>query len=282
LDRRSVPGILGRVRLVEPSPRAVGGLRGWLWSWMAPIDPRAFREGLRVMLPLSVAIAVWGLVTGVAMVNSGMPVWLGVLMTVTVYAGSAQLAVLPLLALGTPLPVVWVTALVVNLRFVIFAASSRAAFVALPLRQRALAGYLNGDLGFGLFSLRFADDPRRGTPEQWGYFYGVAVANWAVWQVSSLVGLLVGGLAPSAWGLELAAYLALLAVLVPLAAKLPAIAGVAVAVVLSLVTVSWPMRTGLLVAVVGGVAVAIAAEQMRERWRPARPAAVAPPADGVG
>lgn len=277
-----MPGILGRVRLVEPSPRAVGGLRGWLWSWMAPIDPRAFREGLRVMLPLSVAIAVWGLVTGVAMVNSGMPVWLGVLMTVTVYAGSAQLAVLPLLALGTPLPVVWVTALVVNLRFVIFAASSRAAFVALPLRQRALAGYLNGDLGFGLFSLRFADDPRRGTPEQWGYFYGVAVANWAVWQVSSLVGLLVGGLAPSAWGLELAAYLALLAVLVPLAAKLPAIAGVAVAVVLSLVTVSWPMRTGLLVAVVGGVAVAIAAEQMRERWRPARPAAVAPPADGVG
>lgn len=277
-----MPGILGRVRLVEPSPRAVGGLRGWLWSWMAPIDPRAFREGLRVMLPLSVAIAVWGLVTGVAMVNSGMPVWLGVLMTVTVYAGSAQLAVLPLLALGTPLPVVWVTALVVNLRFVIFAASSRAAFVALPLRQRALAGYLNGDLGFGLFSLRFADDPRRGTPEQWGYFYGVAVANWAVWQVSSLVGLLVGGLAPSAWGLELAAYLALLAVLVPLAAKLPAIAGVAVAVVLSLVTVSWPMRTGLLVAVVGGVAVAIAAEQMGERWRPARPAAVAPPADGVG
>ena len=94
-----------------------------MWSWVAPIDRRSFRDGIRVMTPLSLAIAVWGVVTGVAMVNSGMPVWAGVLMTVTVYAGSAQLSALPLLALGTPLPIVWATALVVNLRFVIFAAS---------------------------------------------------------------------------------------------------------------------------------------------------------------
>lgn len=218
------------------------------------------------MVPLSLAITVWGLVTGVAMVNSGMPVWLGILMTLTVYAGSAQLAALPLLAIGTPLPIVWVTALVVNLRFVIFAASSRAAFTGLPFRQRVLAGYVNGDLGFALFSLRFADDTERGNPQQWGYFYGVAATNWVVWEISSIAGLLLGGLAPTEWGLELAAYLALLAVLVPLAVKVPAMVGVAVSVVLSLLTVSWPMRSGLLVAVLGGVAVAMAAEQAGERW----------------
>lgn len=257
-------GILERVQLTDASSRSA---RGWLASWVAPIDPHHFREGVKVMTPLSLAIAVWGIVTGVAMVNSGMPVWLGVLMTVTVYAGSAQLSALPLLALGTPLPIVWATALVVNLRFVIFAASSRAAFTQLPFRQRMLAGYVNGDLGFALFSLRFADDEERGNPEQWGYFYGVAVTNWVVWEISSVVGLLVGGLAPTEWGLELAAYLALLAVLVPLAVKVPAMVGVAVAVVLSLLTVSWPMRSGLLVAVLGGVVVAMAAEQAGTRWQ---------------
>ncbi len=230
------------------------------------MNPSAFREGVRVMTPLALAIGVWGVVTGVAMVNAGMPVWLGVLMTVTVYAGSAQLAALPLLAVGTPLPVVWATALVVNLRFVIFAASSRSAFVGLPLRQRVLAGYVNGDLGFALFSLRFADETERGNPEQWGYFYGVALTNWVVWEVSSIGGLLLGGLAPTEWGLELAAYLALVAVLVPLAAKLPATAGVVVSVVLSLATVGWPMRSGLLVAVCAGVVVALAAEQLGDRW----------------
>jgi predicted branched-subunit amino acid permease len=257
-------GILERVQLTDTAPRSV---RGWMSSWVPPIEPHAFREGVKVMVPLSLAITVWGLVTGVAMVNSGMPVWLGILMTLIVYAGSAQLAALPLLAIGTPLPIVWVTALVVNLRFVIFAASSRAAFTGLPFRQRVLAGYVNGDLGFALFSLRFAEETERGNPQQWGYFYGVALTNWVVWEVSSIVGLLLGGLAPTEWGLELAAYLALLAVLVPLAVKLPAMVGVAVAVVLSLLTVSWPMRSGLLVAVLGGVVVAMVAEQAGERWR---------------
>ena len=47
-------------------------------SWLAPVQPAAFREGIGVMMPRAVAIAVWGVVTGVAMVSSGMPVWLGV------------------------------------------------------------------------------------------------------------------------------------------------------------------------------------------------------------
>ena len=139
----------------------------------------------------------------------------------------------------------------------------------LPLRQRVLAGYLNGDLGFALFSLRFVDDPERGTPVQWGFFYGGAVVNWVVWQVASIAGLLLGGLAPTDWGLELAAYLALVAVLVPMATKLPAVTGVIVAVVLSLVTVGMPLRLGLLVSVAAGVSVAMVAE----RWQADRRAA---------
>ena len=55
------------------------------------------------MAPFAVAIAVWGFVTGVAMVNSGMPIPVGLLMTLTVFAGSAQLAVLPLLGAGRAL-----------------------------------------------------------------------------------------------------------------------------------------------------------------------------------
>ena len=70
------------------------------------------------MTPLAFAIAVWGLVTGVAMVGAGMTVPIAILLSLTVFAGSAQLATLPLLAVGAPMPVVYATALLVNLRFV--------------------------------------------------------------------------------------------------------------------------------------------------------------------
>lgn len=231
---------------------------------LPPIDRTAFSEGLRVMAPFGVAIGVWGLVTGVAMVNAGLSIPACLVITFTVFAGSAQLAVLPLIATGTPLPIVWATALLVNLRFVIFSAASRKSFVDLPWQQRLLAGYLNGDVGFALFSRRFANDTVHGTPEQYGYFYATAMVNWISWQSASVLGFVLGGLAPTDWGLELAAYLALLTVLIPMVKKAPAIAGVLVTLVLAIATVGWPMRLGLLVAVLAGVAVAVGGESWQE------------------
>ena len=230
-----------------------------------PIDRVAFREGLAVMAPFAVAIAVWGLVTGVAMVNAGLSVPVCLVMTFTVFAGSAQLATLPLLVAGTPLPIVWATALLVNLRFVIFSAASRKAFVGLPWQQRLLAGYLNGDVGFALFSRRFANATEHGTPEQYGYFYATATVNWLSWQAASVAGFLLGGLAPTDWGLELAAYLALLTVLIPMVRTFPAVSGVLVTTGLAIVTVGLPMRLGLLLAVLAGVAVAVAGETWQAR-----------------
>jgi len=217
------------------------------------------------MMPLALAISVWGLVTGVAMVNGGMTVPGALIVTFFVFAGSAQLATLPLLAVGAPLPVVWVTALLVNLRFVIFAAASRSYFVKLPWQQRLLAGYLNGDLGFALFSRKFGDATERGTPEQFGYFYGGATVNWVAWQLSSYVGIIIGGLFPTEWGFELAAALALVAVLIPMANKFPAVVGILVTGVLAVYTASMPMRLGLVVSVLIGGSVAVAADIWRSR-----------------
>lgn len=233
--------------------------------FFAPCPRDSYREGVRSMMPLALAISVWGLVTGVAMVNGGMTVPGALIVTFFVFAGSAQLATLPLLAVGAPLPVVWVTALLVNLRFVIFAAASRSYFVKLPWQQRLLAGYLNGDLGFALFSRKFGDATERGTPEQFGYFYGGATVNWVAWQLSSYVGIIIGGLFPTEWGFELAAALALVAVLIPMANKFPAVVGILVTGVLAVYTASMPMRLGLVVSVLIGGSVAVAADIWRSR-----------------
>ena len=238
--------------MIEPS---------WALGLLPPLDRDGLRDGARTMRPVAAAIAIWGVVTGVAMVNAGLGLWPSLLMTFIVYAGSAQLATTPLLAARTPLPVVWITAALVNVRFVIFAAAARRSFVHLPFRQRVVAGYLNGDLGFALFSQRFGDTSV-GTPQQHGFFYACNGMNWATWQVASIVGIVVGDLAPASWGLELAASTALIAVLVPMVVRLPAIAGIVATGVCSLLTIHFPMRLGLPVSVLVGVCVALAAESI--------------------
>ena len=67
-------------------------------------DP-SFRQGASDMLGAGLGVGAWGLVTGVAMVKGGMSTPLALFMSLTVYAGSAQLAVLPLMAAGAPPPV---------------------------------------------------------------------------------------------------------------------------------------------------------------------------------
>ncbi len=232
---------------------------------MPPIDHDEFRVGMRQMVPFAFAIAVWGLVTGVAMVNAGLSMSSASLMTLTIYAGSAQLATLPLLATRAPLWIVFVTATMVNMRFVIFSAASRKAFTSLPWYQRLFAGYLNGDIPFALFSRRFADVTEHGTREQYGYFFATCTFGWVAWQAGSFAGFLLGGAAPTDWGLDLAAYLALVGVLAPMLAKWPAVAGVATTVALAIPTVDWPMRLGLLVAILAGVAVAVGVETYAAR-----------------
>ena len=53
---------------------------------------RHVRRGARDMLAFGPGLGAWGLVTGVAMTQSGLGVPLSLLMSLTVYAGSAQLA----------------------------------------------------------------------------------------------------------------------------------------------------------------------------------------------
>lgn len=132
-------------------------------------DPH-FRLAAVDMAGTSLGIAAWGLVTGVAMVKSGMSVSLALFMSLVVYAGSAQLAVIPLLTVGAPLWVIWLTASCVNLRFVIFSSMWRSYFAHRPLRERLAIGYFSGDVIYVAFMKRFPEP--RPQPEQMPYFWG--------------------------------------------------------------------------------------------------------------
>lgn len=232
----------------------------------APLMPRlvalartpAFRDGVRDMLAPQAGLAAWALVTGVAMVKSGLGVPLALLMSFTVFAGSAQLAALPLLAAGAPLPVIWATALCVNLRFVIFSAGWRPVFVGLPLRLRLLAGYLAGDVNQVLSMDRLARRPLHpGDPaalhDARAYFAGTALTNYLCWQTASVAGILLADSVPVAWGLGFAGTLALLGLLLGLVRDRLGALAAGVAGAAAVLCASLPMRLNIVVAIAAAV-----------------------------
>jgi len=222
---------------------------------------RAAMAGARTALPLFIATSVWGFVTGIAMVKAGISTGMAVLMTLTVYAGSAQLVALPLLMASAPLWMIFVAGLTVNMRFVVFGATIHAYFRTLPLGQRILAGYFNGDLPFVLFMSRFGDAKRKGSRFQRWYYVGMLVPAWFVWQVPSILGIYVGDVVPESWSLSFAATLALLAILVPMIKGRPMILSICAAGTMAWIGQLLPLGLGLLAAVLVGVLAGVLVER---------------------
>ncbi len=207
------------------------------------------------MLGTAVGIGAWGLITGVAMGKSGLPMAVMLLMSLFVFAGSAQLAVLPLMSSGAPLWVVWATALCVNLRFVIFSAQWRPYFVGYPLGQRLRLCYLAADLNYVLFMRRFPQ--AKPAPEQLPYFWGGIATNWVAWQVPSLAGILLADAVPVHWGMGFAGTLALLGVgLSLLTDRATAVAG-GVAACAAVAAYALPFKLNIVVAIAAAVALGL-------------------------
>jgi predicted branched-subunit amino acid permease len=246
---------------------------------------QSFRDGVRALAPLSFGITIWGIVTGVAMVRGGMPLGWAIPIGLVAPVGSAQLAVLPLVVANAPIPIVLLTATLVNLRFVIFSAAMRDQFAHLTLAQRYVAAYVNGDFAFTLFHGRFVS-PALSTPEReatsaehMGFYWGVATLNFIVWHAASTVGMLIGSGLPTSWGLDLAATLALLSVAIPmLAVRKPAVqqtlrrrgrrmvarpivAGAVASGIAAVLTARIPLRLGLVLSIMVGVIVAMLLER---------------------
>jgi len=226
-------------------------------------DPN-FRRGSRDMLAFGPGIGAWGLVSGVAMAKGGLTVPLALFMTLVVFAGSAQLAALPLLSAGAPMWVVWAAAFCVNLRFVVYSAQWRVHFDGLPRWQRLTLGYFAADLNMTIFQRAYPSGERE--PGQVPYFIGGAVLIWFVWQVPSIVGILFADAIPTHWGLGFAGTLAVLGLTYGLLIDRSTWVAAVVAGTAAVAAFALPLKLNILVA----IAAAVAAGLLVDRAGPAR------------
>jgi predicted branched-subunit amino acid permease len=217
------------------------------------------RRGALDMLPMVPGMAAWGLVTGVAMVKSGLDPWLALLMSLTVFAGSSQLASLPLIATGAPVWVVVLTAVVVNLRFVIYSTQWRWYFGHLPRGRRVLLTYLAADINYALFTKAWPEpEPRPGQIE---YFVSGAVVIWFGWQIPSIAGIVLADAIPPQWGLGFAGTLALLGLTCSLLVDRATWVCAAVAGLAAVVAFALPYKLHIVVAVAAAVAAGVLMER---------------------
>ena len=218
----------------------------------------AFRAGLAATAPVVLGVAPFGLVAGAAAVGAGLSVLQAAALSVVVFAGASQLAMVELLGQDATLAVVVGTALVINSRLVMYSASLAPHFVREDSRWRGLMAYILTDQAYALSVTRYASGLEGVERKRW-YFLGTAAPLWAVWQVCTVVGAVAGARVPAWLPLRFAVPLTFLALLVPAAARNRASAAAAlVGGAIATAGVSLPFNLGLLAGALAGVAVGTA------------------------
>jgi predicted branched-subunit amino acid permease len=224
----------------------------------------AFRLGINGTASTLPGLAAWGLMTGVAMVNSGMSTIEASAMTLLVYAGSSQLAAMPLISAGAPMWVILATALCVNLRFVVFSAHLRPYMMHLPLHKRLITGYLTTDMSYVLFVSQYpsASSAPEHQAAQDAFLTGSIGATWVTWMIASFFGIALAHQIPLQWGLGFAGILALLGIMCSLATSKLRVLSAAVASAAAVVAFALPLKLNILTAIVCAVVMCLAVEQL--------------------
>jgi predicted branched-subunit amino acid permease len=184
------------------------GRTGVTASVLAMGDPAAAAVPRRVdVLALSAAYFTVGVTVSVAVVGIGTPAWLTLLVAVTAYSATSELAFVAVMAAGGSLPAALVSGWLVASRFGLLATSLGLRLSA-PPAERAAAALVSVDPNVAL-AIAQPDAPAVRTV-YW------RVSAWLVggWVSGSVVGVVLGNVLgdPRTWGLDAVFPAALLAI----------------------------------------------------------------------
>ncbi len=223
---------------------------------------QALIDGSKAVSPLLIGVVPFGLVFGVVAADSVIGPALAWATSFIIFGGAAQLATIQLLDEGVVAVVVIATALVIGSRHVMYSAALVPYFQHFPRWSRFVLPYVLTDQAFAVSMVRFQDldDP----VEQRWFYTGAAVTLWISWQLSTLIGVLVGAQLPEALSLEFAIPLVFIALLVLTVRTRPELVAALVGGAAAVIAAPAPLGLGLIVGALAGVAAGVVAHRVTQ------------------
>lgn len=162
---------------------------------------RDFLTGLSQVAPVAVAYVPIGLLWGTLAASKGLSALEAVLMSVIVFAGSAQFVAVDMWHDPVPVLLLTFTALIINVRHVLMSASLSRHIAAIPRALHPLVAYFLVDESWALAERRVLE-----APLTFAYYMGMTLPLAMTWWVTTGLGAMLGRALgdPSALGLDFA------------------------------------------------------------------------------
>ncbi|WP_420800475.1 AzlC family ABC transporter permease [Paenibacillus piscarius] len=171
-------------------------------STAVPESSDTFLQGVKDCLPTLLGYLSIGFAAGVVEKTAGLTLAEIALISIILYAGSAQFIAAGMIAAGSSASAIVVTILLVNLRHLLLSAALSPYFRHLTPLRNLLIGSLLTDETFGVAIQKSA--ARKQISERW--MHGLNVTAYLNWFLANLAGAFFGQwiASPEQWGLDFA------------------------------------------------------------------------------
>jgi 4-azaleucine resistance transporter AzlC len=219
---------------------------------------REFLAGVKDELPILVGVIPFGMIYGILALGAGLSKTDAQAMSAVVFAGSAQFMLVQLAGAGTPVLVMILTGLVINLRHALYSASVAPNTQHLSAPWKGVLAYLLTDEAYAV-TITHYNKGGDGRLKHW-YFLGAGLALWTSWQISSAVGIFLGAQIPPGWSLDFTLALTFIALVVPALEDRASVLAAVAAGMTAVLAFSLPYKLGLMIAAFVGIAVGLWSE----------------------
>ncbi len=213
-----------------------------------------FWAGVRDQIPILLGVIPFGLIFGALAISVGISPLAAQGFSLFVFAGSSQFIAVGLIGEMAPAVIIVATIFVVNLRHALYSASMSPHFAPLHMRWKLSLSWLLTDEAFATASTRYS---RGTTASAHWYTLGTGLALWTAWQISTALGIWLGGGIPASFPLAFALPLTFIALLIPTLVDRPTVFAAVSAGLVAVLLSSLPVRMGLLIGAVVGIGVGV-------------------------
>jgi len=169
-------------------------------------------KGIIDVSPLMIPVVPFGIIYGVIGMDLGIGPYMTLGLSIIIFGGASQIVLLQLFSGGASSLVILSSVGAVNARHVLYGAVLSEYLSGLKLSWKIILSYVMTDQAFAVSNDYFKKNNK--DSNQHYHLLGSGFTCWTIWQISTILGIVLGSIVPEELGLSFTISLTFLALLI--------------------------------------------------------------------
>ena len=210
-----------------------------------PSKKTIFKRGILDVAPHMLSVIPFGIICGAIGIDLGFDPYLVYAMSLIIFGGASQIVFLQLISGGASSLIAVTSVGIINSRHLLYGAVLSEYLEKLTLLKKLIISYFIVDQGFAESNKYFKKNKNQKHIHY--HLLGTGITLWFCWQISTILGIILGSFIPDELGLKFAVPLTFIAILVNELRKLDQIIVIFVSGISSLLFFEAPLKSYIII-----------------------------------